>query len=532
MPLVTAEEVAEMRAKGELSGAPQPLPRSKEKPLPLAERVERLEVQRAADELVGPPPPVVQHIHEAPRPVHQTLVDVSTKKSSLYGPAEAPIVSAVAGSPSVAQWRVWRDVEGVRTYLGTIASHATPEALIRRFPGAMPTPGTNGLFLLRALTPEGKETGSEIPFTISGDAPAVIEARRALSGAPSSSSASPALDAALAALLERQAEAAKDALNEAREEARRVAVALAAERRELADRLAQAERERAERARSDAELAIARIREEARIAADAERERRRQDREDLEARYRADREERERREAREREERQERERERERMLQAERERDREHQQRLASLTAASSLESTVAKAGTLLGALGLKPADLFSKLLGGGEQPVVGESTAAVIGGVVSTLVNQIGEVVKTQMEIQARMAGEDAAPAQRPAPRQITQRAPVAPAPAAPPKAPATEPEKKEEPVVNAALNAILMPVQRKARNALRALAERLQTLEEEKWQAEVIQAVTKSPEILPYVKAVGLKKAATEAGMSEEQADKIVAAVPQGVL
>src|SRR4051812_37112958 len=88
----------------------------------------------------------------APRPLD------ARRAPSWTAPSESPIHAAVQGTPAVAQWRVWRVVDGIRTYLGVMGSDSQPEAVIDRFPGAMPHPGQVGTFLLRGVGPDGRET--------------------------------------------------------------------------------------------------------------------------------------------------------------------------------------------------------------------------------------------------------------------------------------------------------------------------------------------------------------------------------------
>lgn len=466
----------------------------------------------------------------------------ASKKGAWTAPTDAPLAGAVSGTPSVASWRVWRDEDGARTYLGTIASHATPEALISRFPAAMPDPGQSILYILKGVSATGQEApGVERPFRISGDSPAVQQAKARATPAAATVPTGPSpLENTLAELLRRQHE---------RDEADRRA--LEVERRELAEKLANAAAAQAQAQTDWAARQLAAESARHQQALESERERRRQDREDADARLRADLAERERRDTREREDRDRKDaREREERL-AERERDREFQQRMAALSAASSLESTVAKAAALMTSLGVSPGDLIGKILSSSSaEPASGmaEGTAAAVAGVVGKVVDQIGNVVAKQMELQSQLQQQadpdPEPPMRRRLPPPMPSRLPV-PVARPRPVAPRIVPEPKQEPNgepqeanssrpeaapaptptrIDPGLTKDLpMPVMRKARVALRELAEKLSTLPEDQWQAEILAVGSKVPSILIYCKAVGVKAAAVEAGMDEETATKL---------
>ncbi len=464
------------------------------------------------------------------RPPRLTVAPIAAESLEAGRPYAAaavpPLASATSGTPGVTQWRVWKDVEGARTYLGVIASHATPEALIAKFPAAMPHPGQNGLYIMRGLSPAGVETGQPLAFTISGESPEVHRARASL--------AAPAAAAAPAAGIELLAA-------ELRKEHQRQVEALAIERRTLADERLAIHTERTAALKAEMELKILQLREEAKIAREAEAERRKSDREEAESKARIEREERDRREKADREERDRREaiarEDRERKDKIEREerestrvREREHQERMAKLAEKSSLEGLLTTGATLLGTLGLKDK-LIERFFGDGDEaPPVTDVTSA-IAAVGTALVTQIGTIINTQIAIQAghappavAAAPAAAAPAPAAAPR-IEMRAP-APAPAAAgPKAPAATPP-------NPALSGMAMPLQRKARTAMRELVAELADAPEAEYQARALAAIAKTPALLPYVKAIGVKAACIEAGIGEEDATKIAAAVPAGML
>lgn len=492
--------------------APLP-PRAETVQPPAPVRAPRLTVTEPAAEPARPPVPV--------------MIDAgSSRRGAWTAPTDAPIASAVAGTPSVMQWRVSRLVDGQRTYLGILGGDSQPEALIARFPGAMPLPGQVGNYLLRGLSPELKEVGVEIPFAISGDSPDVQSARAKLAGTGSAATvAAPAASAAL--------DAERTLLADLRAETKRTQDALALERRQVQDAALAAERERVTTAKADADARIALIRAEAEIERDKERERRKQDRDDIENRYKLDAAERERRDKRDADERAERERERDKVRADERARDKEHQERMAGLTAASSLESTVGKAGALMAALKIDPAKILEKFIGGGDDAAASAAegtTAGAIAGVVSTLVTEVGALVRRNMELNAGNTPPPPAPPPvrlPPPPVRPLAALPAPPPPAAPP-APVAPP-----PAVPAPPDpALPMPVLRKARVALRELAAVLHTIDQTGWKAEIVKAGEATPEIKPYLQAVGVKRACVEAGMTELEATLIEAAVPPGAL
>lgn len=463
-----------------------------------------------------PPPrrPTLVVTDAAPPPPEPRVVIDGSARGTYTAPSESPIATSVSGSPAVTQWVVHQDIEGNRTYLGRLATHATQENLIARFAMAMPLPGQIGFYILRGITPDGRETKTEIPYRISGNSPEVIAARAALGGGggPGPAAAAPANIEALLAPL--------------REELRKGAEQTALERRQLADERLQAERDRATQAREDANERIERIKAESAANLAREVRLREQDRLDAEARYKADAADRERRDKREADERADRERERDKRDAAERDREREHQERLVKLTAATSLESTLGKLPVILGAMGLKPEKLIErftdKLFGEGGEG--GESTTALVVGVAGKLLEKVGDLAETQMRINAGLPP-------RGAPAEPETETPADPPPKqlAPPKG-TFVPAPPAPPTPDPALAAVPIATQRKAREVLRVLAAELPRLPEDKRQARVLASVT--PELIAFVKIVGVKKALMEAGVSDEDATKIAAMIPAGAL
>ncbi|MDP2310939.1 MAG: hypothetical protein Q8P18_33275 [Pseudomonadota bacterium] len=472
-------------------------------------------------------------------------------------PTDAPLASATHGTPAVESWRVYRDEDGARNYLGKIGSHASPEALIRRFSDGLPPPGESALYILRGVGPDGKDIpGLERPFRISGDSPDVQAARARVIPATGVAAAPSPLEGALAQILARQQQLADQQLADQREANQRAAVALDEERREVAARAtalaSAAAQQQQDWASRQLALEVARHTQ----SLESERERRRQDREDLEARVRSDREdlearvrtdreERDRRDAREREERGERERERERSLERERDRDREHQQRIAALSASQSLETMATKGAALATALGINPGEIIQKILGGGSEPAaagMSEGTGAAVVGLVGKIVEQIGSVVSAQMQIQAAQQQEvevTRAPPRRvlrlppPPPEPVPVARPVAARTAAP--APARDPvpvpvpqSRPTTPATPATPNPnpdLPMPVMKRARLALRDLSRALEAAPESEWTALLLAAAAKTPQIVVYAKAVGLERACAEAGLSPGNTAKLTA-------
>lgn len=458
------------------------------------------------------------------------LVDAgASRPGSGLAPTNAPIAAAINGSPSVMQWRVWKDIEGARTYIGVLASHAEPEVLIARFPSAMPLPGQVALFILKGVAPTGKETGTEQAFRINGDAPDVHKARATLNAAPAAASPAVGMEAFVTKL---------------REEHERQINALAVERRELADSRVTLEKERASAIKAESDAAVARIREEARIQREADADRRKADREEMESRAKIDREERERREKsehteRERKDKLDREdRERKDKLEreareAERDRDREHRAEMAKLGAKNSIEGIITTVATVAASLGIKPKEIVDKVLGGEDDS---KSTAAVVGETISDGMREFGETLRLWMKMKSGDTSEDPAPRRqepRRERRQIEDRpaageptnTPVSPAAPASGAAPTT-------PTRNAALDAMPVAIQRRARTAFRELVGEIEAAPKEQHQALALAAAARTPALLQYVKAVGVKAACIEAGLSAEAAEKVSAAVPASAL
>ena len=481
----------------------------------------------APEERASPPARPLTISASAPTPT--VLLDGGASRRGAYvSPTEAPIASSVAGTPSVTRWRVYRDVQGERTWLGILASHAQPEALIENFPGAMPAPGQVGLYFLRALNSENKETGEQIPFRISGDSPDVQRARAALTGAGAGAGATPTAALTDAILADHRAEL------------KRQADAAALERRELADRQLAIERERAASIKAESDAALARTREEARIARDQEADRRKADRDEMEARYKLDREERERRDRaelveRERKDKLDRDerdrkdaREKEERA-AEKERDREHREAMEKLRAESSIKGMATTVTALTTALGVDPKKILDRVIGDGDGGDKG--TAAAIAETVSTAFSEFGQTTRAWLELKHGRPAN--APERAPEPRRerkrLEDRGGDAAATAG---AGSAAGGASEAPARNAALDAMAMPLQRKARHAMRELLAELEEVPEAQYQPKILAAVARTPSLLQYVQAVGVKAACVEAGMSPENADKVAAAVPASAL
>lgn len=319
-----------------------------------------------------------------------------------------------------------------------------------------------------------------------------------------------------------------------------------AERRERERREAEERRridvaEQEERRRREREEAERRAREQ-----EAEFERKRQrDQDEAERRERRDREDADRRE-RERLDRLEREdKERQRLadlrmkeLELAAQREREHAQRMLELSLqrdkSDSLEGMVEKGTGLLEKIGIKPADLLSKLMRDDADSAAAATAGAETTGVIAEVVGRVLESgIKAAGEIFASRNKARAAPApvyppnmgfpalpiaaqdvpsiahpQAPEPVTVTQ----VPNDAAttPPAAPAPPPSKD-------LTSHLPLLTQRDARRAVRAVCEKLRAKPQSDWMDIVMFAITSEPAILAYAKEQGIRPILREGGADE---------------
>lgn len=404
-------------------------------------------------------------------------------KPSTYTRATAsPVAAAVAGTPSIPQWRVWIDRDGNQSYLGVLASHATPEALIAKFPASMPSPGRDALFILKGLTVTGKEVAGEpMHFRISGDNPDVMNARAGLT-APAAGHGS--ADGAFL-LLETRLRQLED---------ERIGLQLA--RRQLEDEEKHRRQLEIDRIRTESEERIKTMQAEAKLRQDEQEARFR--REQQEERNRRDEERKDRDAADERR----------------RTADREFFARMETLNKRKTIPELITEATAVLAAVGVKPGELLDRVL---SPPAAGAETwmgaAASFG---STLVTKIGDVVLAKIEADGGPKRERA-DVQRVEPQQRRIEGPTGNANPAPNPAPEA---KKPDPAAG-----VPVAVARKARNALRALVAELPGVPEAERQARAMATVAAEPAIVQYCKAVGVKAALLEAGATEEWATQLEA-------
>lgn len=467
-----------------------------------------------------------------PKPKHK----LNGKKGAIGMPSDAPLASMAASQPAVPRWRVGVMVAGKCEWLGTVASASEPEELVRSFPAALPPVGQSADFLLQGVDQLRRETGDPVSFTVSGASPEVQAARAAFAQATTPVG----VTSLVAGAAERVYADQIENLKREREALAARAAKLEEERVESIRASASAAQDQHQRAmleaRQAAELRLADETARSKRLLDEERERRRQEKEDRDAERAAERERLRDERAAERQERAEREATAERAAAAERDRQREHALEIARLQANASLESSLTRFGTVAGALGLDLKGIVSKVMGGGDAPSAAEGLAPVVGSVVEKLVGEIGEVVRRQMDLQQAMLDRDEGTVRQlppprprmapPAPRQLAQapQKPKQPVVEETDDEPTAEPS-TPTPTIDPALAAVPMPVQRKARIALRSLAGKLDSTPEAEWEQTVTLAVAASPAIISYTKALGLQKAATEAGFSIENITKLAA-------
>jgi hypothetical protein len=306
--------------------------------------------------------------------------------------------------------------------------------------------------------------------------------------------------------------------------------------------------------------------EHARRSADAERE--------GEAKRTRERDEYERKAERERQdgERREREREAERTRQHDQrmkemdvqaQRDREHAERMIELARmrehGESIEGTVEKVGKVLAIVGLKPADVIEKFMGGakgdGEEAGGMAGTLSALAPLLGEGVKVIGEVMKAGVQARAAAARGGMPPMLPPPGYAPPGYAPQGyPPPGYPPQGyppPAYAPPalpgpvgpdlgvpQGPAPVLPAATLAAAevppgptstMPLgeQRNARNALRALVKTLRTSARETWEQTITMAIVTELAIYHYVRDVGVRPAILEAGADAPLADQIMVAL-----
>lgn len=448
-------------------------------------------------------------------------------------PSEAPLHQRSEVSPQVPSWHVYEDAAGTRIYLGPISTFAGPDDLVRVFTASMPLAGASKTFLLVGVNQLGQETKEVRAFTIGGDSPVVLAARAKLTPQQQAQgSIKEALDAVLK-------------LREAGEaELKRQSDALILERRKVADAAVEEARQRTTEAEKRAERELERERQRHEQALEAARERYAQERQAEADRRKEEREAREK--AEERRERHEREQHTERLrIEAEeRQRQREHQATMLQMLNGNGIEKTIEKllpVFTMLGGPAIV-AKLWEKFDGDGGSST--EAIALAVSNGLGKISDNVSDVIKTQMEIDAAREGvpikrvlrprEEPKPEQKPAETRSTLPQPriearkkeePAKAPAgtgkgaasAPPAAPSTS---------SATPDAGDLPlnIQRAARIALRKVADQLQAeTDPTKWELILQKAALKTPAIVPYIQKVGVKNAALEAGCTPQMAEAL---------
>lgn len=430
--------------------------------------------------------------------------------------AELPLESA-GRTKGPQSFRVSKIVAGSPQFLGTIGSRATPETIIAQFPNTLPAPGMTCDYLLQGLTALNEQTGNPIPITITGDSPEVMRALAQIRTVAPSATSSAAESEVLKAAREMRA-AAEKLLDEERAALRKREEALALQERAAHDKQVKAaEAQAAQQAQWwQGQLALADQRHQQQM--DAERARREQDRKDADQRRADERAEQARADKIAEDARAEERRRWDQTRKDEAEARREHEKTLAALQATQSLETVVPKITAALGALGIKGSDIVGRLFGAPESAVSGAAAfAQPVADLLGKLTDQVGEVVKLNMELAARRDGVAVPQRERePKPRQI---------PANAERAPEKEKEKAERPELNAKLKDLDRPTIRDARVALRALAGELREEDPKDWEAKVVVAVAKQPAIIRYCKAMGVKEACMEAGLTETEATQVAA-------
>lgn len=464
----------------------------------------------------------------------------------------APLAEDADASPALPSWRVYYIApSGERVYIGAIGTHSTPEHLIARFPSAMPPRGAFYRFTLIGVDQEGVDTDQVRTFNLSGDSPDVIAAR---AGAAPHERAGSAEQQAMESL--------KTMIQDERAELARIRDALTIERRTIADHAAHNQK-----AAHDGQVAwiqatsvSERQRHETQMS--EERERRADDRKDREE---------ERKEARaaaaerariDAEDRKEERAERARLEAIERQDRRDHELKMSTLAQNGGIAKTLESWGPIIAAIGafVPVKDIVARALGTGDEGAVSEQLGVAIAKVVETTVKTGGDLAKHHLDNQTRMveiqaqsqaaaaraAGGPQAAALRQAfvpaaapQRAIAQaavtstpkKADVTPAAASTPSTsttPAAPPAPAAAPPDPQKLAGVPLAVQRKARNAIRAVLERLRAEPNEaEHKAIIMGAMFRFPAIGAYVDAVGLPAAVTEAGATPGELARLLAAV-----
>jgi hypothetical protein len=220
-----------------------------------------------------------------------------------------------------------------------------------------------------------------------------------------------------------------------------------------------------------------------------------------------------------------------------RENDRAH---FRAVTELQQNNGTLGGAKKLLNEFGLTPSDLFTALKGGdGDSSGTGSAIIGVLGDVAKSFAAASGEAAKAQAEAQVKQleiaSAAQGRTARLPAPQdedfldveyyddEVGFEAPA-------PEAPAVA---GSPPDVLAAFRAppptitLDLAVQKKARNGLRQLVQRVSTAPSSEWETIITLGVGSTPEIYEYVKAVTIRKALVEAGATNGLDSQIIDAI-----
>lgn len=439
---------------------------------------------------------------------------------------ETPLGSSARGAGNAPHsFKVSKMVAGSLQYLGVVGPRATPETIISSFPLTLPLPGQTAEFFLQGLTALSEETGRPLTLTLTGDSPEVIAARsRVVSSSPATPGA-----AGTIALESELLKATRALLDQERAAIKAREDRLVLEERTLADKAGRAAAEHLAQTQNFWSAQMALQEQRFKQQTDEERNRREQDRKDFEEKRKAEKVEQDRRDRLDSEERDRREKREKDERSAEREKDREYHTRMATIASNSSIETLIPKVTGVLTALGIKPGEIVAKILNptGDGSAISGETIVGAVATLVGKLSDNVADVVRLRMEIEAKRDGIAL-------PRQIVQQRMTLPA------ADKAEAKQNQESsraernqatpatIQNTALEKLPRPLIRDARVALRELATTLRGKPEAEWEIEIAAFfLSKGEKVKPYIEAVGLKTAAIEAGATADEATRIEARI-----
>jgi len=468
----------------------------------------------------------------------------------------SPLFQHAEQFPRAVQLRVYHLQEGVPHSVGKVGLGATEDELIAKFRSACP-----GKFVLRPIDDIGNYMGSEFTHTVSAHHTALVNQ----SADSAQRSAGSSTDVLMEVMRERERQiAAKESRLEAelrlqdqrlqdqrlliqdeRAEIAAERVAMASQASSTTASISERQLEAASQHHRDTFTAMTQLFQNTNSMMQQMIQYQAQNHEQAMERARNDQQfaldraqssqerERERDRSRSKEARQ--------MAEQARENDRRH---FRAVTELQQNNGTIGGAKKLLGEFGLTPSDLFQALKGGdGDSQSTGSAIVGVLGDVAKSFAQASADAAKAQAEAQSKQLDLVAAHQQQnpqiapprdeefldvdfgyyddeDEPEESQQTAPPSSSAGSPPEVLAAFREPQ-------AVLEVDLTVQKKARNGIRKLVQRIGSSPSSEWGSLITAGIVETPEIYEYVQAVTIRRALVEGGATNGLDQQIIEAI-----